>query len=182
MRNKLIIVLSLAAAILLFIRGTITAQERSSAVIATPVTPTISFGMIGLGTSQTTRLNAVNLVRTAPPVAVSIAQIPCKVELDLYDGQGKLLKQKMITNLGFGQADFLDLARSEIATTSTHVDVSAVVKIGSTQSYFCNVNTTLEVYDSVTGATAAILAGSASSTPAIIFTSGPLTPVQPVQP
>jgi hypothetical protein len=48
---------------------------------------------------------------------VSIAQIPCKV-----------IKQKTIVNLGFGQADFLDLARSEMATTATHVDVSGAVK------------------------------------------------------
>jgi hypothetical protein len=179
MRSKSMVVLSLAGAILLLIRGTITAQERSAAVIATPVTPTFSFGMIGLGTGQTARLNALNLVRTAPPVAISLAQTPCKVELDIYDGQGKVIKSKTIASLGFGQADFLDLARSEIATTSTHVDVSGVVKIGSAQSFFCSVSTTLEVFDSVTGATAAILAGSPSLTPSFIFTPVPLTSDQP---
>ena len=179
MRNKSIVVFSLAGAILLFIRGTITAQERSTTVIAAQVTPTYSFGMIGLGTSQTARLNVVNLVRTAPPVAVSVAQIPCKVELDIYDGQGKLLKQKTNANLGFGQADFLDLTRPEIVDTSTHVEVGGVVKVGSTQSFFCNVSATLEIFDSVTGATAAILAGSPSSTPPFLFTVGSLTSVQP---
>jgi hypothetical protein len=179
MRDKLILVLSLAGAILLFIGGTITAQERSTTVIAAQVAPTYAFGMIGLGTSQTARLNVVNLARTAPPVAVSVAQIPCKVELDIYDGQGKLLKQKTNANLGFGQADFLDLTRPEIVDTSTHVDVGGLVKVGSTQSYFCNVSATLEVFDSVTGATAAILAGSPSSTPAFVFTPAPLTSTQP---
>ena len=48
----------------------------------------------------------------------AIAQLPCKVELDLYDGQGKLVKQKTVANLGYGQTDFLDLGRSEIANTA----------------------------------------------------------------
>jgi hypothetical protein len=172
MRGKSIILLSLAGATLLLICAAVTAQERLTPVISTQFTPTFSFGMIGLGTGETVRLNAVNLVRTPPPIA--IAQVPCKVEFDLYDGQGKLIMQKTVANLGYGQADFLDLARSEIANTSAHVDVSGVVKVGSSQSFFCNVSTTLEVFDSVTGATTAILANPSSSPP-LIFTPFPLT-------
>jgi hypothetical protein len=63
--------------------------------------------MIGLGTGQTARLNAVNVVRTPPPIM--IAQVLCNVELDLYDGQGKLIKQKTVAKLEYGQADSLDL-------------------------------------------------------------------------
>jgi hypothetical protein len=132
------------------------AQERLSPVAVT-YTPTISFGMIGLGTGVTARLNVVNLVRTPPPIA--IAQTPCKVELDLYDNQGKMIKQKTVANLGYGQADFLDLLRSELATTAAHVDISGVVKVGSSQSYFCSISATLEVFDNVTGTTSAILTG-----------------------
>jgi hypothetical protein len=117
----------------------------------------------------------VNLVRTPPPLAVSIAQVPCKVELDFYDDQGKLIQQKNVANLGFGQADFLDLIRSQLNSTLTHVDVSAAVKVGSTQSFFCNVNTTLEVFDNVTGATTAILS-SVNSSPGVIFTGLSPTP------
>jgi len=179
MRNKSIILLFVAGATLLWIRGTVTAQERLAPVIYPAVTPTVSFGMIGLGTGQTARLNAVNLVRIPPPVAISIALIPCKVELDLYDGQGKLLKQKTIANLDFGHADSLDLARSEIATTSTHVNVGGVVKVGSSQTFFCNVSTTLEVFDNVTGATTAILANPSPASPPFIFTGLPLGPAAP---
>jgi len=179
MQRKSIILLSLAGATLLLIGGGVMAQERlASPVIYPQSTPTFSFGMIGLGTGQTARLNAVNLVRTPPPIM--IAQVLCKVELDFYDGQGKLIKQKTVANLGYGQADFLDLARSEIATTATHVDVSGVVKVGSSQSFFCSVSTSLEVFDSVTGATNAILANP-SSLPWLAFTPVPLT-VQPDQP
>src|SRR5678815_3980028 len=82
--------------------GPAPAQDRF-APVSFQYTPTISFGMIGLGNNGTARLNVVNLVRTPPPVA--IPQAPCKLELDLYDSQGKLLKQKTIANLGYGQAD-----------------------------------------------------------------------------
>jgi hypothetical protein len=130
--------------------------------------------MIGLGTGQTARLNIVNLVRTPPPVAISLFQ-PCKVELDLYDGQGKLMKQKSVANLGFGQADFVDLLRSELNTTAAHVDVTGVVKVGSAQSFTCNVTATLELFDNVTGATTAILTGTNSSAPFAFVTGTPLT-------
>lgn len=99
-------------------------------------TPTYSFGMIGLRSSAAARLNVVNLVRTPPPIFAAIAQVPCKVELDVYDDQGKLLKSKTIPNLGYGQADFLDVLRSDVPTAGTHVDISAVVKVASNQSYF----------------------------------------------
>jgi hypothetical protein len=172
MRSKSVILLSLAGATLLLIRATVTAQERSTPVISAQFTPTFSFGMIGLGTGATARLNAVNVVRTPP--LITMAQTPCKVELDLYDGQGKLLKQKTVANLGSGQADFLDLARSEIPSTAAHVEVTGVVKVGSNQSFFCSISTTLEVFDGVTGTTTAILANPSSS-PALIFTGLPLT-------
>ena len=163
MRAKSVCLLSLTGVILLLIHRPAIAQERLAPILSVLPSPTFSFGMIGIGTGQTARLNVVNLVRTAPPVAISIAQVPCKVELDFYDGQGKLIQQKTVANLGFGQADFLDLVRSQLNSTLAHVDVSAVVKVGSTQSYFCNVNATLEVFDNVTGATTAILSSVSSS-------------------
>jgi len=122
--------------------------------------------MIGLDMVGTARLNVVNLVRTPPPIL--IPQVPCKVELDLYDGQGKLIKQKTIANLGYGQADFLDALRSDVATSGTHVEVSGVVKVGSNQSLFCNISATLEVFDSVSGTTTAILANPSISAPVLV--------------
>jgi hypothetical protein len=175
MRTKPSLLISLTAAALLLMRGTAIAQERLAPTLSILPSPTISFAMIGLGTGQTARLNIVNLVRTPPPIAISLFQ-PCKVELDLYDGQGKLIKQKSVVNLGSGQADFLDLLRSELNTTAAHVDVSGVVKVGSTQSFTCNVSATLEVFDNVTGATTAILAG-ANSLPGLIFSG--LSPAPP---
>jgi len=173
MRRKSRVLFCLGGATLFLVAGTGTAQERLAPVVATQVTPTFSFGMIGLGATATARLNVVNLVRTPPPILTAIAQLPCKVELGLYDGQGKLLKQKTIASLGYGQADFLEVSRSEVATAGTHVEISAVVKVGSYQSFFCSVSPTLEVFDSVTGTTTAILA-NASTLPAFIFSPTPL--------
>jgi len=107
MQRKSVVLFCLRGATLFPVAGTTMAQERSAQVF--------SFGMIGLGTTATARLNVVNLVRTPPPIL--IAQLPCTVELDLYDGQGKRIKQKSISNLGYWQADFLDLGRSEAAAT-----------------------------------------------------------------
>ena len=93
MRWKSMVLLFVASTLFL-VAGTVIAQERSAQVVFTPSTPTFSFGMIGLGTGASARLNVVNLVRTAP--GILIPQVPCKVELDLYDGQGKLIKQKTV--------------------------------------------------------------------------------------
>ena len=165
MRWKSMVLLFVASTLFL-VAGTVIAQERSAQVVFTPSTPTFSFGMIGLGTGASARLNVVNLVRTAP--GILIPQVPCKVELDLYDGQGKLIKQKTVANLGYGQADFLDLARSEVAISGPHVEISAVVIVGSSQSFFCSVSPTLEVFDSVTGTTTAILT-NANPSPGLLF-------------
>ncbi len=162
MQLKSKILVSLAGAALFLVVGTV-AQVRSAPTATAALAPTFSFGMIGLGTADSARLNVVNQVRIAVPVGIAL--VPCKIELDLYDGQGTLVKQKIIANLGIGQADFLDVPRSGVATSGTHVEISGVVKVESPQSFFCDISPTLEVYDSVTGATTAILAGAGAQVP-----------------
>ena len=174
-KRSLILVCFVCAALLA--PGTAPAQDRL-APVGFQYTPTISFGMIGLGNNATARLNVVNLVRTPP--LLGIAQTPCKVELDLYDSQGKLIKQKTIANLGYGEADYVDAVRSDLATTAAHVNVTGVLKVSSSQSYFCRVSATLEVFDSVTGTTSAILTGASTGSP-LIFSTLPLS-MQPAQP
>lgn len=178
MRRKLVRC-SLACATLFLALGTLPAQERLGAMIMPSYSPTFSFGMIGLGMAATARLNVINLVRTPPPIMSAIAQAPCKVELDVYDGQNKLVKQKTIANLGFGQADFLDVARAELAATGTHVNVTAVVKVTSSQPYFCNLSPTLEVFDSVSGNTTAILTPANPAPQFLPFTLNTTSPGQP---
>ena len=56
----------------------------------------------------------------------------------------------------------------------THVEISGVVKVGSNQPFFCSVSPTLEVFDSVTGATTAIL--GTSSLPQLRIVRGLVQP------
>ena len=123
-------------------------------------TITLSFGVIGLASGESVRINVLNLVRTPPPLG--IAQIPCRTELSFYDADGKLLKQKVVDNLGFGRADFVDLDRAEITSATGRVQVAAAVKVGSNQSFFCSITPTIEVYDDATGRASTVLTNTAS--------------------
>jgi len=116
---------------------------------------TLSFGVIGLASGESIRINVLNLVRTPPPLG--IAQIPCRTELSFYDADGKLLKQKVVDNLSFGRADFLDLDRAEITGATGRAQIAASVKVGSNQSFFCSIAPTLEVFDDATGRTTTVL-------------------------
>jgi len=132
--------------------------------------PTFSFGVLGLASGETVRINVVNVVRTPP--AVAIPQTPCKIELDFYDGQGKLLKQKVIDNLGLGQAHLLDIERAAIAATG-RAQVAAVIKVGTNQSIFCSIIPTVEVFDDVTGRASTVLTSpSPGMTPSLRLMMG----------
>jgi len=136
------------------------AQTLSTPIATSPIS--FSFGMIGLAGGQTVRLNAVNIVRTPPPIL--IAQVPCKVELDLFDADGGVIKQSVIDNLGYGKSVF---AEASLSDAGSRIPVTGVVKVGSTQSFFCSIMPTLEVYDTASGRTQAIL-GSAATAPSTI--------------
>jgi hypothetical protein len=115
--------------------------------------------MIGLAGGQTVRLNAVNIVRTQPPIL--IAQFPCKIELDLFDAQGEMIAQRVVDDLGYGKSAFVEAALSD---AGGRIGVTGVIKVGSAQSFFCSITPTLEVYDTGTGRTQAILSNAATVT------------------
>jgi hypothetical protein len=117
-------------------------------------TITLSFGVIGLASGESVRINVLNIVRTPPPLGIPL--IPCRTELSFYDADGKLLKQKVVDSLGFGRADFLDLDRAEITATG-RAAVAASVKVGSNQSFFCSIAPTIEVFDDATGRASTVL-------------------------
>src|SRR5579864_1538705 len=124
---------------------------------------TLSFGAIGLASGETVRINVLNTVRTPP--ALPVAAIACRAELYFYDADGKLLKQKVIDNLGFGKADFLDLDRAEITGATGRAQIAASVKVGSNQSFFCSITPTLEVFDDATGRASTVLTSSSTAWP-----------------
>src|SRR5260370_9796866 len=109
------------------------AQTLPVPIASSPIT--LSFGMIGLAGGQTVRLNAVNIVRTPPPIQVAL--IACHVELDLFDAQGTMIKQNVIDNLGFGKAAFVEADPASITDPNNRVHVTGVVKVRALQSCFC---------------------------------------------
>jgi hypothetical protein len=144
------------------------AGAQPAIMIASP--QFVTFGMVGLGTGQTARLNAFALPLGGP----IIAGASCQVTFDFYDVAGKSLKAGTAT-VAQGTAASYDLARSEIITPSTgrveirgtvrtaFVNPSAVVTPGTPGmpfgpvSAFCSVLPTLEIFDSSSGQTTVVL-------------------------
>jgi hypothetical protein len=136
------------------------AGAQPAIMIASP--QFVTFGMVGLGTGQTARLNAFALPLGGP----IIAGASCQVTFDFYDATGKSLKTETVT-VAQGSAVSYDLARTEIITPSTgrveirgtlrsaFVNPSAVVTPGTPGmpitpiSAFCSVLPTLEIFDSL---------------------------------
>ena len=115
--------------------------------------------MVNLSTAPTTTTN---------PVAA------CQVELEFWDAAGKLVKSSSIANLAPGTAGSLNLKLAEVTTNTSplRTEIRGVVRSnpisptasgGSTTppllpvvySQWCNVMTTLEVFDNSTGVTQA---------------------------
>jgi hypothetical protein len=140
--------------------------------------PSVQFssGMAGLASGQTARLNVVNIGPTTS------SPIPCVLVLAFVDSDGKILKQ-MVASVAPGKAAFLDLvastsvwgARLEIRGVGYNPLLSPVATVP--QPVSCNLVPTLELFDTGTGKTAAILAEFGTSTATPIATPT-LTPAQ----
>jgi hypothetical protein len=127
-----------------------------------------SFGMVGVASGQTGRLNVVNSGTQSPAPAA------CKVRLQLVDEAGEVLKEVTIDNLLPGRAASLDLARpapSSADSTPLRVQMRGVVRTNNQAGPLplapafpvqagCTLIPTLEVFDNSTGRTAAILSGT----------------------
>jgi hypothetical protein len=129
----------------------------------------VTFGMVGLSTGQTARLNAFALPVGGP----IIAGASCQVTFDFYNEAGKSVKSGTATVAQGGAAHFDMLrtevdslaSRSEIRGTvrTTFVDPSAVATPGTPvtpitpMSGFCSVLPTLEIFDSTSGQTTVVL-------------------------
>lgn len=122
--------------------------------------------MVGLGTGQTARLNALAL-STGGPI---IAGASCQVTFDFYDATGKSLKTTTLP-VAQGAAVSYDLQRTEITASAGRVEIrgtvraafvssSAVVTPGipiTPVSAFCSILPTLEIFDSSSGQTMVVL-------------------------
>ena len=126
----------------------------------------VTFGMVGLGTGQTARLNAFALPVGGP----IIAGASCQVTFDFYNEAGKSVKTGTAT-VAQGAAVHFDMLRAEVDTTSglseirgtvraALVSSSAVLTLGTPgtlASAFCSVLPTLEIFDSLSGQTTVVL-------------------------
>lgn len=157
------------------------AEAQDATPIATPLTE-FSFGMVGLAVGQTARLNLVNIG------ADSATPLPCVLALAFLDRNNKILKQTFVF-LKPGQSALLDLTGYEVgyasAQTGDQADSSQRLPIRGIgynpllaagwaipQPLSCNLVPTLELFDTDTGRTIAILGDF--TRPSLYL---PLTPV-----
>jgi hypothetical protein len=129
----------------------------------------VTFGMVGLSTGQTARLNAFALPVGGP----IIAGASCQVTFDFYNEAGKSVKSGTATVAQGGAAHF-DMLRTEVDSLAgrseirgtvhtAFVNPSAVATPGTPvtpvtpMSGFCSVLPTLEIFDSTSGQTTVVL-------------------------
>jgi hypothetical protein len=148
---------------------TVAAAGAFAQVITTPAV-TRTTGMIGLAEGQTARLNVLN-PGAGPSSVAPVAVATCSAILEFLDGAGTVLKT-MSVNVTPGQSAPFDLfsdadlnlaldTRTEIRALIIPPAVIPVVSTGSTpmQPAACRLIGTLEIFDSLTKRTQAVLGG-----------------------
>ncbi|HUA62251.1 MAG TPA: hypothetical protein VML19_26075 [Verrucomicrobiae bacterium] len=143
------------------------------AQISTPIIPVgvdqvYTTGMISFTTSQTAQLNVLNVAPVPSTAAGTTNTTPaCSVQLSYYDAQNRLVKQGAVTTIAPQTAITLDLTTSQVpaaSVTTPRIAIRGVVKVeppatttgASSAVVFassCQLITTLELFDSVSGLT-----------------------------
>jgi hypothetical protein len=140
--------------------------------------PAVTTGAVGLAASQTAQLNVVNL-NTASAPATTTPTVPCQVQLEFWDSQGKLVKSLSIPNqtipsLAPGATASLQIKLTDVTTNTSplRTEIRGVVRryapspatgvtttptpIAQPIAFYpasCTVATTLEIFDTATGVT-----------------------------
>jgi hypothetical protein len=138
------------------------AQTTSTSIPGSLVTT----GIVGVTSTQSARLNVLNL----QPVIPGVAAVLCPATLQFYDDTGALLKQLVVTNISPATAASL-VFKPQVPTTAVNAraQIRAVVFAPSTSvltpgsepqampfipvSIGCNVMPSLEIIDDSTGDT-----------------------------
>jgi hypothetical protein len=136
--------------------------------------PGVSFPAIGIASSETARLVAVNLGTNS-----STPDSSCTVTFAFLDAQGQVLATNAV-GLAPKQAAFLDFGKSQVPGNDIRSEIRAVLFFGYSggapptadilRQFDCGIVPSLEVYDSSTGRTSFVLTG-AQTLP------GPSTPI-----
>jgi hypothetical protein len=132
----------------------------------------VTFGLVGLSTGQTARLNVFALPVGGP----IIAGASCQVTFDFYNEAGKSVKSGTAT-MGHGAAVHFDLAQTEVDSLSSRSEIRGTVRTAFVNpsavptsgtpltpgtpvtpvSGFCSVLPTLEIFDTLSGQTTVVL-------------------------
>ena len=133
-----------------------------------------TFGMVGLSTGQTARLNVFALPVGGPIIAGG----SCQVTFDFYNEAGKMVKTGTAT-VAQGAAVHFDMLRTEVDSLAGRTEIRGTVRTAFvnpsavpmptpgtpvtpitpiTPVYgFCSVPPTLEIFDSTSGQTTVVL-------------------------
>jgi hypothetical protein len=149
------------------------AQFLAQAQTVSSSTPgsVMTTGIVGVTSTQTARLNVLNL----QPVIPGVAAIACPATLEFYDDTGAQLKQFAVTNISPASAASLVFKPTVPSTAAgARAQIRAVVLTPSTSisnpgtgpmsppffpmSAGCNVMASLEIIDDSTGATSTFTA------------------------
>ena len=134
----------------------------------------VTFGMVGLSTGQTARLNVFALPVGGPIIAGG----SCQVTFDFYNEAGKMVKTGTAT-VAQGAAIHFDMLRTEVDSLAGRSEIRGTVRTAFvnpsavpmptpgtpgtpltpiTPVYgFCSVLPTLEIFDSTSGQTTVVL-------------------------
>jgi hypothetical protein len=162
--------LLLAGCALIVVSAAITAVRAGAPPAIMAASPQyVTFGMVGLGTGQTARLNAFALPVGGP----IIAGASCQVTFAFYDASGKTLRTSTAT-VAQGAAVHFDMLRTDIDGLTGLSEIRGTVRAawvssspvltpgtpgtpGTPASAFCSILPTLEVFDSLSGQTTVVL-------------------------
>ena len=163
-------------------------HAQTSTPVLYPFGPQVlTLGMVGLAPGQIARLNALNLPGCCSLAdrPTQILSVPCNMTLSFMDDQGATLKTATM-NIDSGKAVHLDLAHDDVTRDSSRLQIRGVilqvvtppgppVTPGVPFPFGCSVAPTLEIFDSATGITTAVLE-SAKGVPTILPLGAPTQP------
>ena len=118
----------------------------------------VTFGMVGLNTGQTARLNAFALPLGGP----LISGASCQVTFDFYDAAGKTIKTGTAT-VAQGAAVHFDVLRTEVDSLAGRSEIRGALRAAfvtpsaTPMPAFCSILPTLEIFDSLSGQTTVVL-------------------------
>jgi hypothetical protein len=164
-------------------------HAQTSTPVLYPFGPqSLTLGMVGLAPGQIARLNALSLPGCCALAErpTQIRSVPCNMTLSFMDDQGATLKTATM-NIDSSKAVHLDLAHDDITRDSSRLQIRGVLlqvvtppgapvtPVPDPFPFGCSVVPTLEIFDSTTGITTAVLE-SAKGMPTILPLGAPTQP------